>query len=180
MPTTDHKRGARALRDLREFLAFLENLWGVLATATVLFPLSNLLTAVLPLLPGAERLSTVLATLFSLFAIFLVFVLRHVEFTDDWGDGDIGFLILASIWTFVGGAAVLIVYLYVRLQPLAAGVVPVLYGSVFGLFTTAFTLLAVVEYVHEEAPREGPREEIGEVSELPEDVMRLQGRERAP
>src|SRR3990172_3902126 len=135
MPTADGDRpGRTALAELREFLAFLRSLWGILAGVTVVFPISNLLTAVLPLLTGSERLSTVLATLFSLFAIFVVFALRHVDLNDEYGGEDSGLFIVASIWIFVGGAGVLIAYLYVRLEPLAAGLVPVLYATVFGLF----------------------------------------------
>jgi len=152
MPTADGDRpGTTTLAELREFLAFLRSLWGILAGVTVVFPISNLLTAVLPLLPGSESLSTVLATLFSLFAIFVVFVLRHADLNGDYGDGECGLLIVASIWTFVGGAGALVVYLYVRLEPLAAGLVPVLYATVFGLFAAAFTLLALVEYTQENA-----------------------------
>src|SRR5205809_3613543 len=139
MPTTDRKHGDTALTDLREFLGFLGSLWGILATVTAFFPLSNLLMAVLPLLPGFERLSTVLATLFSLFAIFFVFVLRNAEFGDEYSGEDIGALIVASLWTLVCGVVVLVIYLYVRLESFAVGVDPVLYAGVFGLFTAAFT-----------------------------------------
>jgi hypothetical protein len=177
MPTADGDRpGRTALAELREFLAFLRSLWGILAGVTVVFPISNLLTAVLPLLPGSERLSTVLATLFSLFAIFVVFALRHVDLNDEYGGEDSGLFIVASIWIFVGGAGVLIAYLYVRLEPLATGLVPVLYATVFGLFAAAFTLLALVEYVHDSARGEGAKQTSKEISDLLDDLKQPRGR----
>ncbi|SRR6266568_2303499 len=181
MTTTERKRGEGAVADLREFLRFLGNLWGVLATITVLFPLSNWLIAVLPLPPGSERLSSVLATLFSLFAIFFVFVLRHADFGDEYSGGDIGFLIVASLLALGCGVSVLVVYSYVRLEPVAAGVSPVLYAGVFGLFTAAFTLLALAEYIHDEpvhkaAQQEQALEEGREVDDLLDGLKGFEGR----
>ena len=42
-------KGKEFLQELREFLAFLASLWGLLAAVSVFFPLSNLLTKVVPL-----------------------------------------------------------------------------------------------------------------------------------
>ncbi len=181
MTTTDRKRGERAVADLTEFLSFLGSLWGVLATVTVLFPLSNWLVAVLPLPPGSERLSSVLATLFSLFAIFFVFVLRNADFGDVYDGGDIVFFIVASLVTFGSGVLVLVLYSYVRLEPLAAGVGPVLYAGVFGLFTAAFTLLALAEYVHDGTSQRPAQQgqalaEGNEVDDLLDGLKGMEGR----
>ena len=43
MAIEPERRGAGFLRELAEFLEFLRHLWGVLAGASVLFPLSNTL-----------------------------------------------------------------------------------------------------------------------------------------
>ena len=40
--------GQTFLQELRDFLQFLGSLWGVLAAAAVLFPLSNTFFAVIP------------------------------------------------------------------------------------------------------------------------------------
>jgi len=170
--STDDESARTTLEELKRFLGFLRSLWGVLAGITVLFPLSNSLMAVLPLLPGSEVLSTVLATLFSAFALFFVFVLRGSGSNDD-----IGSVVLLSIGSLVFGIVALIAYLYLRLQPLAFGVVPVLYGGVFALFTLAFGLLALVEYERQTerhpkdfatvvVPRESPEEMTTEEQEL--------------
>ena len=71
-------QGKEFLQELREFLAFLASLWGLLAAVSVFFPLSNLLTKVVPLgdqdkpfhnvSPGLVALLTTLSCIFLTFA----------------------------------------------------------------------------------------------------------------
>ena len=42
-------KGAEFIKTLREFIAFLQSLWGILAGISVFFPLSNALTKTIPL-----------------------------------------------------------------------------------------------------------------------------------
>ncbi len=46
--------GQPFLEELRDFLAFLRSLWGLLAGISVLFPLSNVLFSVIPLEGGGN------------------------------------------------------------------------------------------------------------------------------
>ena len=72
-------KGQAFLQELREFLAFLASLWGLLAAVSVFFPLSNLLTKAVPLgdsdkpfhnvSPALVALLTTLSCLFLTFAL---------------------------------------------------------------------------------------------------------------
>jgi len=75
-------RGTQFLDEFKEFLAFLKNLWGILAGVSVFFPLSNVLVKVIPLQSlehdGAfatltPSLVTTLATITTLFLILWTF-----------------------------------------------------------------------------------------------------------
>lgn len=81
-------KGTSFLKEFKDFITFLQNLWSILAGISVLFPLSNALTKVIPLRyisddpPGAlEYLSpgliTSVATLITLFVILWTFGQRH-------------------------------------------------------------------------------------------------------
>ena len=48
------ERGATSLGELKEFLAFLGNLWAALAGLSVLFPASNVLVKAVPLARWSE------------------------------------------------------------------------------------------------------------------------------
>ncbi len=167
---TGDRPNDKALAELREFLGFLGSLWGILAGVTVFFPLSNMLFIVLPILPGAERLSTVLATLFSLFAIFFVFVLRNADFSYESEGQDIASFVVGAIISLACGIIVLVAYSYIYLNPLASGLDPVLYAGVFGFFTAAFTLLALAEYVHNQLSERRIRQRSGEEGRGGDDV----------
>jgi hypothetical protein len=69
--------GQSFLQELREFLAFLRSLWGLLAGISVLFPLSNVLLSVIPIEGGGnpfQNLSPdVVTALTMLTCIFLTF-----------------------------------------------------------------------------------------------------------
>ena len=75
-------QGTRFVQELKAFLDFLKNVWGLLAGVSVFFPLSNVLANVVPLKSLAEDggfailppvLVTTLATLTSLFLILWTF-----------------------------------------------------------------------------------------------------------
>jgi hypothetical protein len=83
--------GKTFLEELREFLRFLQSLWGILAGISVLFPLSNGLVQVIPLITTNHRggegsgglwfipplLVTTITTLSALFMILSTFGQRH-------------------------------------------------------------------------------------------------------
>lgn len=73
------------LEELRAFLAFLKNLWGLLAGTSVFFPLSNVLLRAIPLGAYGEggvfdqispSLITTLATVVTLFVVLVTFASR--------------------------------------------------------------------------------------------------------
>ncbi len=80
--------GKAFLSEFKEFIAFLQSLWGVLTGISVLFPLSNVFIKLIPLRhlhddpSGAlgylsPGLITAVATLITLFIILLTFGNRH-------------------------------------------------------------------------------------------------------
>ena len=79
-------KGTNFLEEFKSFLAFLHNLWSILAGIAVLFPLSNALTKVIPLGNWPEsggliyfspELVTIVATLTPLFIIFWTYSQRR-------------------------------------------------------------------------------------------------------
>lgn len=77
-------KGTQFLLEFKEFIAFLQSLWGILAGISVLFPLSNVFIKLIPLRhlhddpAGAlgylsPALITAVATLVTLFVILLTF-----------------------------------------------------------------------------------------------------------
>src|SRR5215813_2577989 len=81
--------GQTFLQELRDFLQFLRSLWGVLAAAAVLFPLSNTFFAVIPAEgdghPFQNLSPTVVTTVTILTCIFLTFATfgRRGRFAED-------------------------------------------------------------------------------------------------
>ena len=85
---TNSNNETPALQEFKEFVSFLKNLWGILAGITVVFPLSNVLTKVIPLQKWAgdtgtgafyvlsPTLVSVVATLCALFIILWIFINR--------------------------------------------------------------------------------------------------------
>ena len=77
--------GTAFLKEFKDFVAFLQNLWGILAGISVMFPLSNVFLKIIPLeildedgllVFFSPRLFTTIATLVSLFLILWTFSQR--------------------------------------------------------------------------------------------------------
>ncbi len=83
---TTSNKGAAFIKELRDFILFLQNLWSILAGISVLFPLSNVFAMIIPLQTSREGgvyvhlspfLITAIATLVSLFVILSTFTNRN-------------------------------------------------------------------------------------------------------
>jgi len=85
---TSANQGKNYLKEFKDFLSFLQSLWGILAGISALFPLSNVLIQRIPLSrihddpPGAlgylsSGLLTTIATLVTIFVILLTFANRQ-------------------------------------------------------------------------------------------------------
>jgi hypothetical protein len=163
------KPGTTFLTEFEDFTAFLQNLWGVLAGVSILFPLSNVFTKIIPLETfdsgGAlvwfsPQLFTTIATVVSLFLILSTFGQR-----DNFQSTKKRATIKKQTWiSFVIGLAMLTIYLagyyfiainaYDTLGWESAdsrrliGEIPlfVSYGSFFALLTRAFVMLAMLEF----------------------------------
>jgi hypothetical protein len=166
----DSDQGSSFLKEFKDFLAFLQNLWGILAGISVLFPLSNLLLRLIPLKtfdyqegvlvwfsPG---LFTTLTTLVSLFLVLWIFGQRQ-NFKSK--RGSVGIRRQALI-SFVIGLTALVGYLILYYFLLSSayvvlgwvngdirrliGEVPllILYVAFFTLVTRAFMFLGMREY----------------------------------
>jgi hypothetical protein len=158
--------GQSFLQELREFLRFLRSLWGLLASISVLFPLSNVMLRVIPIAGGGnpfQNLSPgVVTTLTTLTCIFLTFATfgRRSQFSDPRRRRR--YATSARI-AFVGAIGALAVYLLTprALYPalitnnpnselgiaLYDGLFAALYIASFALLTRAFLLLAMLEYI---------------------------------
>jgi hypothetical protein len=164
------ERGDTFLGELRAFVAFLGNLWGLLAGISVFFPLSNVLVKVIPLGRFGDDggvydhlsppLVTGVATLVTLFVILSTFARRHTFKADTAGPA-----IERRAWlSFAAGALALTTYLVVHTvyaqyawsawgwgsgdpRKLLAEI-PLLatYCAWFSLITRAFLLLAMKEF----------------------------------
>lgn len=166
-------QGTTFLKGFKDFVTSLQNLWGILAGISVLFPLSGTLAHLIPLETSDKEgvlvwfspaLFTTLATLVSLFLILWTFGQRR-KFQSFRGRS--GIQRQAGI-SFVVGLAAFIVYLVVYYFILRSaydvlgwesadirrliGEVPllILYGVFFALITRAFMLLGMVEYFRRE------------------------------
>ncbi len=169
------KRGAAFLDELRAFVAFLGNLWGVLAGISIFFPLSNVLVRVIPLgrygdeggvfdvLPPS--LVTAVATLGTLFLILSTFAEREAFTTRDgvvrikrhaWASFAVGLLALVAYlvlyrvygeyaWSAWGWGSGDPRKLLAEVPLLAA------YCAWFALITRAFLLLAMKEFFGRES-----------------------------
>ena len=162
-------RGTSFLEEFKQFLTFLQNLWGLLAGVSVLFPLSNVLVRVIPLQSldhdGAfakltPSLVTTVATITTLFLVLWTFSHRgrfkgkarrrvvQRQAMLSFGAG------LASLVLYIVGYTVKLTDAYVRWgwesqdpRHLMAEV-PLLiaYVAAFALVTRAFLLLAMTEF----------------------------------
>jgi hypothetical protein len=166
-------QGTQFLRELRHFIVFLQSLWGMLAGITVLFPLSNVFTDLIPLKTIEDpegvlgffspALVTALATLVTLFVVFATFNRRR----DLAGAAQRGRVRREAQLAFSLGLVALFLYLavYAGIGPLFYEPNNVFYGdprlligdvilattysAFFALVTRAFMLLAMLEYFAE-------------------------------
>jgi hypothetical protein len=168
-------RGAAFLDELRAFVGFLGNLWGILAGISVFFPVSNVLVKVIPLGRYGDDggvydhlqppLVTAVATLVTLFMILSTFARR-----DTFKARDSIPRVERHAWlSFAAGVFALMVYLVVHTlyaeyawsawgwgsgdpRKLLAEV-PLLaaYCAWFALITRAFLLLAMREFFGRES-----------------------------
>lgn len=162
VPEPISERGQAFLDELTAFVEFLQGLWGILAGISVLFPLSNVFFAVIPMQPLAQdgafhliptALVTALATLVTLFVLLATFA-RRKTLTD----------ITRKAWTsLIAGVLVLIGYLIVHEVKMnifdiwgvesghpfhLAFEIPMmlLYAMFFALTSRAFVLLGLLEF----------------------------------
>ena len=157
------------LKEFKEFVSFLQNLWGMLAAISILFPLSNIFMKIIPLeifdhggalVWFSPQLFTTIATVVSLFLVLSTFGQR-----DNFHSTRKRAAIQKQAWiSFLVGLAALIIYLagyyFIAVNAYDVlgwesadsrrliGEIPllVLYGSFFALFTRAFVLLAMIEF----------------------------------
>lgn len=159
------------LDELRAFIAFLSSVWGLLGGLSTVFPLSNTIIEVVPLGPPDATpwlgpkfvdpaLISALATLGCIYVVFYSFAQRQVI-------QNIHRRRIRTMATrsFVLGVIVLALYLadfyvvpnYIQRGSLLAPTDPVLfvydiglvafYGGAFMLYTRAFVLLGIMEYL---------------------------------
>jgi hypothetical protein len=164
------KKGAKFLEEFKDFIFFLQSLWGILAGISVLFPLSNVLIGVIPLRPYYDyivaleffspELITAITTLISLFIVFWTFGHRQKFKTNRRRR----LIRRKAFLSFAIGLLALILYLILHF-----GIFELLYGpweiwsgdprrligdilllitysSFFALVTRAFMLLGMIEY----------------------------------
>jgi hypothetical protein len=164
-------KGTAFLVEFKDFIAFLQSLWGILAGISVLFPLSNVLIKLIPLRhlhddpAGAlgyltPDLITVVATLITLFVVLVTFSNRH-----KFAALKERRLIQRRAWfSFAFGLLALIIYftVYFGIYPLyyepygiyegdprwLIGDFALLlsYSTFFALVSRAFMLLGMIEY----------------------------------
>ena len=159
------------IKTLREFIAFLQSLWGILAGISIFFPLSNDLIKLIPLRrlhddpAGAlgylsPDLITVVATLSTLFIVLLTFSNRHkfkalkerrLIQRQAWLSFAFGFLAMIFYFTVYFG----IYRLYYEPYGIYAGdprwligdfALLFSYSTFFALVSRAFMLLGMIEY----------------------------------
>ncbi len=161
--------GTAFLEQFKEFLAFLRNLWGILAGISVFFPLSNVLAKVIPLQSldhdGAfaklsPALVTTLATIATLFVVLATFGRRSEAKARARGPS----IRRRAGLSFGLGVACLVLYLIGYSVKLAYAYdawgwesqdprhliaeVPLLvaYVAAFALITRAFVMLGMIEF----------------------------------
>ncbi|MFZ5450064.1 MAG: hypothetical protein ACOZFS_15655 [Thermodesulfobacteriota bacterium] len=169
------KHGNDFLKVLREFLRFLQGLWGILGSISVFFPLSNVFTKLIPLYRHGSNdegyrilspdLITAFATLVTLFVILDTFSKRTLI-------SGINFRRQAQK-TFAFGVLMIISYLVVYFIPRfsCCGIqsgdalnllfeIPLmfLYSLFFASITKAFMLLGMLEYFKKPDSPESPSE----------------------
>lgn len=170
----------RYLQELKEFLTFLQNLWGLLAGISVFFPLSSILIHAIPLRAyGTENgvfdhlapaLITTIATLVTLFVVMVTFASRYQLQRPMQRKA-----MLRNAWfSFGAGLSSLLAYLVIHQvyreyawEPWGWGSgdprkllaeIPLLISYVlfFSLLTRAFMLLGMIEFFGKERAGNGP------------------------
>jgi hypothetical protein len=167
MNSPDSKMGY--LEELKEFLTFLKNLWGILAGISVFFPLSNVLLGAIPLRAYADdgvfdllspTLILSLATVFTLFVVLITFAGRN-QFQDEKKRGT---MLRNACLSFGAGILSLLIYLIIHQvyreyawEPWGWGSgdprklfaeIPLLitYAIFFSSLTRGFMLLGMIEF----------------------------------
>jgi hypothetical protein len=167
------------LAELRAFLDFLKNLWGLLAGVSVFFPLSNILLGAIPMRAYvddgvfdqlAPALITTLATVVVLFVVLVTFIgrrrfaaaaQRRRILRDAWVSFGV------SMLSLLGYLVIHTVYREYAWEPWGWGSgdprkllaeIPLLitYGIFFALLTRAFMLLGMIEYFSSGGDRHQP------------------------
>ncbi len=162
-------RGTTFLEEFKNFAAFPRNLWGILAGITMLFPLSNVLTKIIPLAQWphgglayfSPELVAVVSTLTALFVILWTYSQRR-RFGSPRQRSSIQ---KQSRGFFAIGFSALVIYLAVHaligadfyfaalgwesgdLRRMLGDVILLFaYCAAFALITRAFVLLGMLEY----------------------------------
>jgi hypothetical protein len=168
--------GSGFLKDFKDFMVFLQSLWGILAGISVFFPLSNVFSNIIPIgnfydePPGSgafayfnPEIITATATLITLFVVLSTFIKRH----------KLKYKKLAFIqggaWLYFSiGLSSLILYLVLNfgIYDLIYGpfeiwdgdprrligdvILLITYSIFFALITKAFMLLGMIEFFRRE------------------------------
>jgi hypothetical protein len=169
-------KGSAFLKEFKDFIVFLQSLWGILTGISVLFPFSNVLSKVIPLgkfyddPPGSgafqyfsPEMVTAIATLITVFVILSTFNRRHKFKAQKVS------LIQGQAWlSFAIGLLSLVLYLVLNF-----GIYDIIYGPLeiwggdprrligdimllfsysafFALMTRAFILLGMLEFFKRE------------------------------
>jgi hypothetical protein len=163
----NQKEGVSFLEEFKQFLQFLQNLWAILASISVLFPLSNALAKILPLARWPEgglayfspELISLISTLACLFIVLWTFGHRH-----QFGRRRRSIQNTAGL-SFLAGVIALIIYLTVQYavandfyytvlglesdnfwRVLGDIILLLVYSAFFVFMTRAFMLLGMLEY----------------------------------
>ncbi len=161
--------GKGYIEELKEFILFLKNLWGLLAGISVFFPLSNILLNAVPLEAYGNdgvfdqlspALITALATVTTLFVVLTTFTSRHLFHVPQIRSS----ARRAAWFSFGFGILALLAYLVIHQvyreyawEPWGWGSgdprklfaeIPLLiaYVMFFSMFTRAFMLLGMLEF----------------------------------
>jgi hypothetical protein len=176
---SDHGPDKSYLEELKEFITFLKNLWGILAGISVFFPFSNVLVKAVPMQAyGTEEgvfdqlspgLISTVATVTTVFVLLVAFTGRD-RFKDT---GKRGVMLRHAWLSFGTGALALLLYLVIHQAYREYAWVPWGWGSgdprkllaeipllityvvFFASITRAFVILGMIEYFGRRTSRNG-------------------------
>jgi hypothetical protein len=168
---SNENKGISFLKEFKDFIVFLQSLWGILAGISVFFPLSNVLVGLIPLAYADEEagllsyfspeLVTAITTLITLFIILWTFGSREKLKTGT------GYSVRGHPFLcFIVGLVVIIIYLVLAfgryellyepwyqafgdspyIEIISDVIVLVTYSVFFAMITRAFMLLGMREY----------------------------------